>query len=79
MSFKLPIVVRYNIGISIVFGIAHSVIAGNTKWIKRYIYLIPLGMVFLCYDEISKYMQIKKIIERPLPRLNLNFTETKKD
>lgn len=62
MSFKLPIVVRYSIGISLVFGIVHSIIAGNTKWIKRYIYLIPFGIVLLCYDDISKYMQIKKII-----------------
>lgn len=66
MSFKLPIVVRYNIGFSVLFGIIHAIYAGNGKWLTKYFYLMPLGMVGLCYEDIHKYLQIKGIISRPV-------------
>lgn len=64
LAFKLPIVLRYNVGFAIIFGILHSAFSRNTKWMKRYMYMIPLGMTGLCLQEISKYLQIRGIIDR---------------
>jgi hypothetical protein len=49
MSFKLPIVLRYNIGFAVLFGIVHATYASNKKWLTKYFYLMPFGMAALCY------------------------------
>lgn len=50
MAFKLPIVVRYSIAASILFGILHSILGKNAVWIKRYMYIIPVTISALCYE-----------------------------
>jgi pyruvate/2-oxoglutarate/acetoin dehydrogenase E1 component len=49
LSFKMPIVIRYNIGFAVVLGMIHSTMASNIKWMRRYFYMIPFGITFLCY------------------------------
>jgi hypothetical protein len=67
LAFKLPIVLRYNIGFAFLFGIVHSLLAKNTKWFIRYFCMIPVGFGFLCHEEIIKYLQIKDYIKPALP------------
>jgi hypothetical protein len=67
LSFKLPIVVRFNVGLALFLGVAHSIFANNSKWIIRYFYLSPLWFAFVCHQEIIKYLQIKNVLQRPMP------------
>lgn len=72
MAFKLPIVFRYNVGFAIILGILHSAFARNPVWMKRYMYMIPIGMFGLCYEEIGTYLRIKGYIspkQDPVPQV----------
>lgn len=59
MSFKLPIVLRYSIGLSFLFGILHLTFSRSMRYVKHYVIAMPLFMVALCHEEIYQFYCIK--------------------
>lgn len=65
LSFKVPIVVRYSVGLSIIFGILHATFARNIRWVTRYVVASPAAMLCLCHQELDYYLYISKYITSP--------------
>lgn len=59
MSFKLPIVMRYSIGLSFLFGIVHLTFSRSMKHLKHHVLAMPVYMIGLCHEEIYQYYCIK--------------------
>ncbi len=49
MSFKFPIVLRYSIGLSVLFGILHLTFSRQAKHLRSHILIMPLYMIGLCH------------------------------
>ena len=55
LSFKLPVVVRYNLIFAFFAGVTHAMFTRKPKVILTYYKLTPLGVGVLCYEEILMY------------------------
>lgn len=59
MSFKLPIVLRYTIGLSCLFGIVHLTFARSFKPLKKHLLAMPFYIMGLCHEELYQLYCIK--------------------
>jgi len=55
LSFKLPVVIRYNIIFGFFFGILGAFYTKKTSTILYPYRFLPLGIGALCYEELYRY------------------------
>ena len=48
LSFKIPVVFRYNLFGAVLFGTVHTLLTKKTKFFKYWILASPIGMIGLC-------------------------------
>jgi hypothetical protein len=59
LSFKLPVVVRYNFIFAFFFGILGGFYTKKMSTIIYFYRYTPIGIVGLCYEEVIRYYRWK--------------------
>jgi|JI10StandDraft_1071094.scaffolds.fasta_scaffold990085_2 hypothetical protein len=67
LSFKLPVVIRYNMIFALFFGTLSAFYTKKLSTVFYYYRYVPLGIVGLCYEEIIRCHRLYKGLP-PLPK-----------
>ena len=59
LSFKLPVVVRYNLIFPIFFGVFAAFYTKKSSTVLYFYRFAPIGIAGLCYEEIIQFYKIK--------------------
>ena len=59
ISFKLPIVLRYSIGLSIFSGIVHVTFSRQARHLKKHLFMMPFYILGLCHEEAYQYLCLR--------------------
>ena len=65
LSFKLPVVIRYNLVFLLLFGFVGTAITKNSKTFFSFYRFMPITVPALCYEEIYRYYLYKMGLPPP--------------